>query len=137
MTSDPQAVAVADPSYVPRRTLSALEAASWLGCTNKSVYHLFGKGELEGYKAPGTGVRIYADSVEHLKLRYANTTKPRPPADAPNVGPAGPVAEKPDAGMVTLSPPATLATRPGAAPRRRPGESKSRVILPYPAGRSR
>jgi excisionase family DNA binding protein len=135
-----QMTAIAAPSYVPRRTISALEAASWLGCTDKSVYKLFDKGELEGYKAPGTGVRIYADSVEELKLRYANTRKPEPAAGEPQAGAKNhSLSPALDAGVdasLILPPSTKTSTKPGPARKRSHGQSKSRVVLRYP-GQSR
>jgi excisionase family DNA binding protein len=60
----------------PQRTLKAKEAAAWLGCSDKAVYKLFINGRLAGYKAPGIGVRIYAESVEEYKNKYANKKEP-------------------------------------------------------------
>ncbi len=80
--------AIASPSFTPRRTLSIKEAAAWLGFKHETTRKLFHAGHVEGYDSPIGGIRIYADSVEALKERYANrvkqetapATEPPPPA---------------------------------------------------------
>src|SRR5262249_2235681 len=70
--------AIEDPNFVPRKPLTVKVSAAWLGYSASMVYQLFHAGEIEGYKGPG-GIRLYADSVEDFKIRYANRLREGPP----------------------------------------------------------
>lgn len=71
---------ISDPSFVPRRTLTVQEAATWLGgVSDDTIRRLFDGGQLAGYKV-GDKRLIYADSIEEHKDQNSNRPAPALPS---------------------------------------------------------
>ncbi len=77
--------------------LTAKQAKERLKCSLSAVYGMFKDGELSGFRLKGggkkNGIRIYADSINELMRRSANTAAPTkvqssPPQPPPRRPPA-------------------------------------------------
>ena len=55
----------------PRKTLNANQACEFLGCSRATLYRLYGRGEIEGYRiGPVKGLRFFEDALtEFLENR--------------------------------------------------------------------
>jgi excisionase family DNA binding protein len=73
--------------------LKVKEAMTRLHCGRSTVYDLFNRGELRGYRVGRRGIRIYADSITEYIARREN--RPEPDQAPKDPGPARPKLPKP------------------------------------------